>query len=148
MAPVKFNICPCPSAMAFGFRDQAIEFEPNPILGLHANMILARERTLLQEDAEIPRTGKRGPVPRKLKVCIDRLTEYLSDGHKLQRDALAIAVASGFSTGTFYNAIAAGPFRRLSVDGLTRLELTDRLPLEYEPEPETEEVREKNSELT
>jgi putative DNA primase/helicase len=135
MAPVKCNIGPMPSAMAFEVSGQAVRFEPKPLLGLHANMILMRERTLLAEDTDCVRDGKRGRLPRKLKACIQRLVEYLTDGPKAQRDALAIVKAAGFSTGTFYDSVNRGPFERIQAETFkesTMLRLKDHLPLDFD----------------
>jgi hypothetical protein len=136
MAPVKYNICGMPSAMAYSIHGQAVEWEPKPLLGLHANSILMRERTLLAEDADPVREGTRGPLPKRIAACVHRLTEYLTDGPKPQKDALAIVRDAGFSTGTFYDSLNRGPFDRTTPNGKngdsTMLALSDRLPLEFD----------------
>ena len=111
LAPVKCNIGPTPSAMAFSAEKQAIRFEAAPIVGLSANSILAQERKLLMDD-DGQRDGKRGPIPAKIRECIERLVEFLEEGPQPQRKAASMIEESGYHTGTFYEAIARGPFEK------------------------------------
>jgi hypothetical protein len=111
LAPVKCNIGPMPNVMAFTAEKQAIRFDPDPVLGISANSILAQERTLLMDD-DGQREGRRGPLPAKIRACIEKLIEFLGDGPQPQRQAASVILESGYHPGTFYEAIARGPFEK------------------------------------
>src|SRR5262245_28834983 len=77
-----------PPALDFTVRGRRLEWEPEPIHDLTADRVSVRERVaLLGEECD----GARGPIPRKLKACIEHI--QFQDGPPRVKNRLRVVLA-------------------------------------------------------
>lgn len=114
-------------AMAFRIeKDGAFEWDGDPIEGIDANSILAREAHILA------RAGKRGPAANKRKPCEAWIRKKLVNGPTLHHDLIVEGEKAGFSRSTINRALVAIKAPSLESDGVKFYQL----PEDPKPTPE------------
>jgi hypothetical protein len=117
VAPVKFNLGPKPSALAYRFDGVRIAWEPDPIPGLTADYLLARESYLAAK------AGKRGPIPCKRIAAEDWLRSRLAAGPVLLATLIGEGRTRGVSESTLERALRSLKACSLSSNGVVFYQL-------------------------